>query len=112
MTSKQSVAETLYPLLIAVAIGVLAGLGAVALRMLINFEIDLLWPDGDSFVKRYTNAHWAWRLTAPMLAGLIISPLIFRAAPEVRVPGVSEVIKALSLQDGIIKLPIKSLVWM
>jgi CIC family chloride channel protein len=112
MTSKQSVAETLYPLLIAVAIGVLAGLGAVALRMLINFEIDLLWPDGDSFVERYTNAHWAWRLTAPMLAGLIISPLIFRAAPEVRGPGVSEVIKALSLQDGIIKLPIKSLVWM
>ena len=41
MTSKQSVAETLYPLLIAVAIGVLAGLGAVAFRMLINFEIDL-----------------------------------------------------------------------
>jgi len=103
MTSKQSVAETLYPLLIAVAIGVLAGLGAVAFRMLINVEIDLLWPDGDSFAERYTNAHWAWRLTAPMLAGLIISPLIFRAAPEVRGPGVSEVIKALSLLDGIIR---------
>ena len=103
MTSKQSVAETLYPLLIAVAIGVLAGLGAVAFRMLIDLEIDLLWPDGDSFVERYTNAHWAWRLTAPMLAGLIISPLIFRAAPEVKGPGVAEVIKALSLKDGIIR---------
>ena len=103
MTSKQGVAETLYPLLIAVAIGVLAGLGAIVFRMLISFEIDLLWPDGADFVERYTQAHWAWRLAAPMLAGLIISPLIFRAAPEVRGPGVSEVIKALSLQDGIIR---------
>ena len=109
MTSKQGVAETLYPLLIAVAIGVLAGLGAVAFRMLINFEIDLLWPDGDSFVKRYTNVHWAWRLTAPMLASLIISPLIFRAAPEVRGPGVSEVIKALSLPDGMTRRRVKAL---
>jgi CIC family chloride channel protein len=109
MTSKRSVAETLYPLLIAVVIGVLAGLGAVAFRMLINLEIDLLWPDGDSFVERYTNAHWAWRLTAPMLAGLIISPLIFRTAPEVRGPGVAEVIKALSLQDGIIRRRVTAL---
>ena len=109
MTSKQSVAETLYPLLIAVAIGVLAGLGAVAFRMLINFEIDLFWPDGDTFVERYTNAHWAWRLTAPMLAGLIISPLIFRTAPEVRGPGVAEVIKALSLKDGIIRRRVTAL---
>jgi CIC family chloride channel protein len=109
MTSKQSVAETLYPLLIAVAIGVLAGLGAVAFRMLISLEIDLLWPDGDTFVERYTKAHWAWRLTAPMLAGLIISPLIFRTAPEVRGPGVAEVIKALSLKDGIIRRRVTAL---
>ena len=109
MTSKQSVAETLYPLVIAVAIGVLAGLGAVAFRMLINLEIDLFWPAGDTFVERYTNAHWAWRLTAPMLAGLIISPLIFRTAPEVRGPGVAEVIKALSLKDGIIRRRVTAL---
>ena len=109
MTSKQGVAETLYPLLIAVAIGVLAGLGAVVFRMLISFEIDLLWPDGANFLESYTKAHWAWRLAAPMLAGLIISPLIFRAAPEVRGPGVSEVIKALSLQDGIIRRRVTAL---
>ena len=109
MTSKHGVAETLYPLLIAVAIGVLAGLGAVFFRMLISFEIDLLWPDGADFVESYTKAHWAWRLAAPMLAGLIISPLIFYAAPEVRGPGVSEVIKTLSLQDGIIRRRVTAL---
>ena len=54
MNSKQGVAETLYPLLIAVAIGVLAGFGAVLFRMLISFQIDFLWPDGANFVESYT----------------------------------------------------------
>ena len=109
MTSKHGVTETLYPLLIAVAIGFLAGLGAVFFRMLISFEIALLWPDGTDFVESYSRAHWAWRLATPMLAGLIISPLILRAAPEIRGPGVSEVIKALSLQDGIIRRRVTAL---
>ena len=103
MTSKDRLIETLFPLIIAVVIGILAGLGAVVFRMLIDFQIGLLWPEGDNFFESYTKAHWAWRLTAPMLAGLIISPLLFRFAPEVRGPGVSEVIKALSLHDGIIR---------
>jgi len=109
MTSKQGVTETLYPLLIAVSIGVFAGLGAVFFRMLISFEIGLMWPEGANFVESYSQAHWAWRLTAPMFAGLLISPLIFRAAPEVRGPGVSEVIKALSLKDGVIRRRVTAL---
>lgn len=103
MTSKERVVDTLFPLIIAVVIGIFAGLGAVVFRMLIDFQIGVLWPEGENFFESYTKAHWAWRLTAPMLAGLIISPLLFRFAPEVRGPGVSEVIKALSLHDGIIR---------
>ena len=103
MFSKHAVTDTLYPLLIAVAIGFLAGLGAVLFRWLIGSEIALFWPGGDHFVERYTMAHWSWRLTAPMLAGLLIGPLLLRVAPEVRGPGVPEVITALSLHDGIIR---------
>ena len=103
MFAKHAVTDTLYPLLLAVAIGFLAGLGAMIFRWLIGFEIALLWPGGDHFVERYTMAHWGWRLAAPMLAGLLIGPLLLRVAPEVRGPGVSEVMTALSLHDGIIR---------
>jgi CIC family chloride channel protein len=103
MFAKHAVTDTLYPLLLAVAIGFLAGLGAMIFRWLIGFEITLLWPGGDHFVERFTMAHWGWRLAAPMLAGLLIGPLLLRVAPEVRGPGVSEVMTALSLHDGIIR---------
>lgn len=103
MLAKQAVTETLYPLLIAVVIGFLAGLGAVLLHWLIGFQIDLFWPGGDHLVERFSAAHWGWRLTAPMLAGLVLGPLLLRLAPEVRGPGVPEVMTALTLHDGIIR---------
>ncbi len=103
MVAKQAVTDTLYPLMIAVVIGFLAGLGAVLFRWLISFEIGLLWPGEGSFLESYTSAHWVWRLTAPMLAGLLIGPLLLWVAPEVRGPGVPEVMTALSQHDGIIR---------
>ncbi|WP_051305848.1 chloride channel protein [Desulfogranum mediterraneum] len=103
MKVQHALTDTLYPLLIAVVIGFLAGLGAVLFRWLIDFEIGLFWAGEGDFVERYQQAHWGWRLTAPMLAGLLLSPLLLRLAPEVRGPGVPEVMSALTHHDGIIR---------
>ncbi len=102
-TSKQNLIDSIFPLLLALVIGGLAGLGAVFFRWLIGFEIGLFWPDGNGFVDQYQQAHWILRFGAPVLAGLILGPLLATVAPEIKGPGVPEVMASLALRDGIIR---------
>lgn len=100
---KQNLTDSIFPLLLALVIGGLAGLGAVFFRWLIGFEIDLFWPEGTGFLDQYQQAPWMLRFAAPVIAGLIIGPLLASLAPEVKGPGVPEVMASLALRDGIIR---------
>ncbi len=100
---NRSLSEILPPLLLAVAIGALAGLGAVFFRRLINWEMGIFWPAGNDFVSRYTTAPWPLRLLIPAAIGLIIGPIITFWAREVSGPGVPEVMEALALHGGRIR---------
>lgn len=102
-TAKQNLNDSIFPLLLALAIGCLAGLGAVFFRWLISFETGLLWPQGDTFLAQYQQAPWVLRFAAPVLAGFILGPLLASVAPEIKGPGVPEVMAALALRDGIIR---------
>ncbi len=102
-TARQSFSEIIFPLLLALAIGGLAGLGAVFFRWLITFEVRLFWSGDDSFLHLYQQAPWLLRFAIPVVAGLALGPLLAWFAPEIRGPGVPEVMASLALRDGIIR---------
>ncbi len=100
---NRSLSEILLPLLLAVAIGALAGLGAVFFRWLINWEIGIIWSGDGGFISRFSAAPWPLRLLVPAAVGLLIGPIITFYAQEVRGPGVPEVMAALALHGGRIR---------
>jgi len=100
---KPAIHTVLFPLLLAVVIGALAGLGAVFFRWLIEIGIHLFWAGDGGFVFRYEQASVLWRVGIPVLVGLVLGPLLYFVAPEVRGPGVPEVMAALAQRDGIIR---------
>ncbi len=90
----------------ALLIGCLAAGGALAFRGLIEVGQWLLWPYGSDFLKKVMAAPWWLKLLLPTLGGLIIGPIVVYVAPEVRGPGVPEVIEAAALRDGYIAPPV------
>ncbi|NOQ46093.1 MAG: CBS domain-containing protein [Desulfobulbaceae bacterium] len=100
---KQTLTGIIFPLLLALVIGALAGFGAVVFRWLIGFEMSLFWPDGPDFIARYQQAPWLLRFLAPVLAGLALGPLLAYVAPEIKGPGVPEVMASLAMRDGLIR---------
>jgi CIC family chloride channel protein len=103
MKPQRRLADIFYPLLIAVLIGALAGLGAVFFRWLINTFFSLLQIAGNFFCGVGGEPHWLWRLLLPAMGGLVIGPVIALWAPEIRGPGVPEVMEALALKAGHIR---------
>jgi CIC family chloride channel protein len=89
-------------LLFCLLIGCLAGVGALAFRALLEVGQWFLWPHGFNFLQKVMVAPWWWKLLLPTLAGLIIGPVIIYLAPQIRGPGVPEVIEAAALRDGYI----------
>lgn len=101
--SRQQFSHIAFPLMLAMVIGVLAGFGALFFRWLIGLEAALFWPAGPDFLSSYQQAPWYLRFVLPVLAGFLLGPLLAYVAPEVKGPGVPEVMAALAMRDGIIR---------
>ena len=101
--TTQTLKEYTGPLLLALVIGALAGLGVVIFRWLIFFGQEILWPAGNNFVGQLQHAGWWWKILVPAAMGLLIGPVITFWAPEVRGPGVPEVMEALALKGARIR---------
>jgi len=102
-TARQNLIDSIFPLLLALIIGGLAGLGAVFFRWLIGFETSLIWSGDGGFLVQYQQAAPWLKFGAPVVAGLAMGPLLVYFAPEIRGPGVPEVMASLALRDGIIR---------
>ncbi len=91
---------------LAVMVGVLTGLGAVAFRWLVVFFTRMFTGYADySALGRVPSAHWPalgwWFLLAvPVIAGAIYGPIVHRFAPEARGHGVPEVMYAVARNNG------------
>jgi CIC family chloride channel protein len=94
--------QEIFFLLFCLLIGCLAAGGALLFRALIELGQWLLWPQGLNFFQKVLQAPWWLKLLLPTLAGLAIGPIIVDLAPQVRGPGVPEVIEAAALRDGYI----------
>lgn len=87
----------------AVAIGLLAGVGALAFRSLIELFHFLFWASGGSFAEQVAATPWWLRLCIPTLGGLVAGPVITFWAPEARGPGVPEVIVSVTSGQSTIR---------
>ena len=103
MQRDRRIVDILLPLMTAIVIGALAGLGAVFFRWLIHRLIELFDQVGGFWLTITPQAAWWWPLLLPALAGLIIGPVIVYLVPEIRGPGVPEVMEALALRGGHIR---------
>ena len=94
--------------LLAVAVEVVTGLGAVAFRALIGLIHNFFFLGQISFLYD-ANAHTAespWGLFVifvPVLGGLVVTFLVKNFAPEARGHGVPEVMDAIYYKEGIIR---------
>ena len=98
--SRFGSSDVLVGLLLAVGVGVIAGLGAVAFRWLIMAFQDLFFNTGGqvlSFLGRY------YIILIPAIGGLLFGPLIYFFAREAKGHGVPEVMEAVALRGGRIR---------
>jgi CIC family chloride channel protein len=90
-------------ILFAVIVGALAGVGALAFMGLIALGQWAFWPAGANFLVQVSQAPWWLRLLAPVAGGLALGPVIAYLVPELRGPGISEVMEAAALEDSYIR---------
>lgn len=90
-------------LLLAAAIGLIAGVGAEVFRSLIALFQGLVWPGEGDFAERAAVAPMWLKVGAPVLGGLVAGPVIAFFVPEAKGPGVPEVILAVVRGRSIIR---------
>ena len=87
----------------SILIGVLYATGALVFRFLIEFFQSAFWSPGSTFLLHVTHSpHWQ-RLLVPAAGGLLAGIVISRWVPEVRGPGVAEVIVSVTSRQSIIR---------
>jgi len=95
--------EHSFMLIIALLIGVLAGLGAVGIYHLIPFFKSLFWGTRDLTLD-YLATVPAWRkILAPLLGSLLVGIIITYFSREAKGHGVPEVMEAIALRSGKIR---------
>ena len=90
-------------LILAVAVGVLGGFGALLFKKMILLFQVAFWNTPNMASDTLLEVVWYRRLLIPMLGGLIIGPLIYFLAREARGPGVPEVMIAVIAKNSIIR---------
>ncbi len=87
--------------LLAVAVGAIAGGGAIAFREAIQFvQIGVYGFRGELFHSLVAHHPWWWLLLGPAGGGLAVGLFLHYLSPERRPLGVADVIKASALDGG------------
>ncbi len=90
--------------LLAILIGVLAGLASILFKFMIQFFQNLFWRAG-SILEGVAQQPWFLTILIPTVGGLIISPIIYYGAKEAKGHGVPEIMESLIFRGG--KIPNK-----
>ncbi|MCP4298885.1 MAG: CBS domain-containing protein [Proteobacteria bacterium] len=95
--------EHTFMILIALLIGITAGLGAIGIRASIQYISGFSFPGGGDLLFDITNSPWYLKLLIPCLGGLIVGPIIHFLAPEAKGTGVPEVMLSIFTLGGRIR---------
>jgi len=88
---------------LAVAVGLAGGLGAVGFRHLINFFQTLAYGSSDELLHVVLALPWYLKVWVPAAGGLVVGPLVYFFAKEAKGHGVPEVMEAVALKGGVIR---------
>jgi len=89
-----------------ILVGVAGGYGAVGFRYLINFIQSIAYGSSAELLDVVKSISWYWRITIPAIGGLIVGPIVYFFAREAKGHGVPEVMYAVALKQGIIRMRI------
>jgi CIC family chloride channel protein len=95
--------EHSYMVLVAIAIGLLGGLGAVGFRECIRLFQLAAWHTENVTLDYIRDLPIWWKVVSPTVGGLIVGLIIVRFASEAKGHGVPEVMEAVALRGGRIR---------
>jgi len=96
--------ERLFTLGVAIVIGVLCGFGAVGFKHLIHLFQQIFWGQSEVSLDTLKQSPWWRSLLMPALGGLAVGPIIHYFAREAKGHGVPEVMLAVAVRQGIIRV--------
>jgi CIC family chloride channel protein len=100
---KAKMTEHTFMIMIALFIGVFAGLGAVAIRQMILSITSFSFPGGGNLLDNVKSLPWYIIVFTPCIGGLIVGPIIYFFAREAKGHGVPEVMEAILMKGGSIR---------
>lgn len=103
LVDKAKMTEHTFMIIIAIIIGILAGFGAIGIRMLIYEISTFSFPGEKTLLENIIEAPIYIKILIPMIGGLIVGPMIYFLAPEAKGHGVPEVMQSILLKGGIIR---------
>lgn len=89
--------------ILAVIVGLAAGLGAVGFRHLIGFFQSIFYGSDGDLLELVQSTSWYLKVWVPAAGGLVVGPLVYFLAREAKGHGVPEVMEAVALKSGIIR---------
>jgi CIC family chloride channel protein len=95
--------EHSYMVLVAIAIGLLGGLGAVGFRKCIRLFQTVAWQTESVTLDYLRDLPIWWKVLTPAVGGLIVGLIVVRFAAEAKGHGVPEVMEAVALRGGRIR---------
>ncbi len=88
---------------LAVAVGLAGGFGAVGFRYLIDFFQNLAYGSSEELLNVVLALPWYLKVWVPAAGGLVVGPLVYFFAREAKGHGVPEVMEAVALKGGVIR---------
>ncbi len=79
--------------LLAVIVGIIAGLASVVFKLMIHFFQSLLWR-APNIIEATSSQTWYWTILIPAIGGLLVGPLVYYGAREAKGHGVPEIMEA------------------
>ena len=95
--------ENVFMISMAIVIGLLGGFGAIGIQYLIKLFEKLLWGATDFPVDYVRTLPIYMKIGVPAIGGLIVGVMVYYWAREAKGHGVPEVMKAIALNNGIIR---------
>lgn len=100
---KIRMTEHTFMIIIAILIGILAGLGAIGVRAMIQWVSSISFQGDGTLLENIMAAPWYVLVAAPIIGGILVGPLISFLAPEAKGSGVPEVIQSVLIEGGRIR---------
>ena len=88
---------------LAFAVGLAGGFGAVGFRYLIDFFQTLAYGSSEELLDVVLSLSWYMKVWVPAAGGLVVGPLVYFFAREAKGHGVPEVMEAVALKGGVIR---------